>query len=54
MAQARWGKLGFDGFQGLGEQIQHLIDLMGFDDQGRAKADGVAHGANDQAVLERL
>ena len=47
------GKLCFHGFQGLGEEIEHLVDLMGFDDQGRAKADRVAHRANDQAVLQR-
>jgi hypothetical protein len=34
--------------------MEHLIDLTEFDDEGRAKADRVAHGANDEAVVQRL
>jgi|ERR1700690_106310 hypothetical protein len=38
MTQARWGRLCFHGFQALGEEMEHLIDLIGFDDQGTASA----------------
>ncbi len=51
---AREPQPGLDAAQGAPEQVERLVHAGVVDDQRRAEADRVAHGADDQPVADRL